>query len=102
MPPNSELYGTNVGYKNPDFLSISNQLNISQQLSNIEGSIIYPSISISNTANYSERNLTSFGFSDEILGSGDSDGIMKDEYLPQETKDGIEIIAWITSTIMSA
>ena len=59
--------------KNPDFLSISNQLNISQQLSNIEGSIIYPSILISNTANYSERNLTSFGFSDEILGSGESD-----------------------------
>ena len=58
--------------KNPDFLSISNQLNISKQLSNIEGSIIYPSLSISNVANYSERNLTSFGFSDEILGSGES------------------------------
>ena len=32
----------------------------------------------------------------DMRGSGDSDGIMKDEYLPQETKDGIEIINWIT------
>ena len=32
----------------------------------------------------------------DMRGSGDSDGIMKDEYLPQETKDGIEIIDWIT------
>ena len=32
----------------------------------------------------------------DMRGSGDSDGIMKDEYLPQETEDGIEIINWIT------
>lgn len=31
----------------------------------------------------------------DMRGSGDSDGIMKDEYLPQETDDGIEIIDWI-------
>ena len=53
--------------KNPDFNSISNQLNISNQLSNIQGSIIYPGLLASSNANYSERNLTSFGFSDVIL-----------------------------------
>ena len=54
--------------ENPDFQSIVDQLDISNQFSNIKGSIIYPSLSISNNANYSERNLTSFGFSDAILG----------------------------------
>ncbi len=54
--------------ENPDFQSIVDQLDISNQFSNIKGSIIYPSLSINNNANYSERNLTSFGFSDAILG----------------------------------
>ena len=43
--------------KNPDFNSISNQLNISYQLSNIEGSIIYPGLLASSNANYSEGNF---------------------------------------------
>ncbi|MEA2778735.1 MAG: uncharacterized protein QOK29_279 [Rhodospirillaceae bacterium] len=31
----------------------------------------------------------------DIRGSGDSDGIMADEYLQQELDDGVEIIAWM-------
>jgi len=31
----------------------------------------------------------------DIRGSGDSEGILKDEYLKQEQDDGLEIIAWI-------
>ena len=33
----------------------------------------------------------------DIRGSGDSDGLLLDEYLPQEQKDAVEVIAWIAS-----
>jgi putative CocE/NonD family hydrolase len=33
----------------------------------------------------------------DIRGSGDSDGILHDEYLPQELEDGAEIIAWLAA-----
>ncbi len=33
----------------------------------------------------------------DMRGSGDSDGILMDEYLPQEQQDGVETIAWIAS-----
>jgi uncharacterized protein len=31
----------------------------------------------------------------DIRGSGDSDGILEDEYLPQEQEDAVEVIAWL-------
>jgi uncharacterized protein len=31
----------------------------------------------------------------DIRGSGDSDGILEDEYLPQELEDGVNVIAWL-------
>jgi putative CocE/NonD family hydrolase len=31
----------------------------------------------------------------DMRGSGDADGIMLDEYLPQELADGVEVIAWL-------
>ena len=31
----------------------------------------------------------------DLRGSGDSDGVLKDEYLPQEQDDGVEAIRWI-------
>jgi uncharacterized protein len=31
----------------------------------------------------------------DLRGSGDSDGILEDEYLPQELADGVEVIAWL-------
>ena len=31
----------------------------------------------------------------DLRGSGDSDGIMLDEYLPLEQQDGVEVIAWL-------
>lgn len=31
----------------------------------------------------------------DIRGTGDSEGICKDEYLPQEQADGVEVIAWL-------
>jgi putative CocE/NonD family hydrolase len=31
----------------------------------------------------------------DLRGSGDSDGIMLDEYLPLEQEDGVEVIAWL-------
>jgi predicted acyl esterase len=31
----------------------------------------------------------------DLRGSGDSDGIMEDEYLPQEQDDAVEVIAWL-------
>ena len=31
----------------------------------------------------------------DLRGSGDSDGLLLDEYLPQEQKDALEVIAWI-------
>ena len=31
----------------------------------------------------------------DLRGSGDSDGILLDEYLPQEQDDGLEVIAWL-------
>jgi uncharacterized protein len=31
----------------------------------------------------------------DLRGSGDSDGILLDEYLPQEQEDGVEAIAWL-------
>ncbi|MDQ3096574.1 MAG: CocE/NonD family hydrolase [Chloroflexota bacterium] len=33
----------------------------------------------------------------DLRGSGDSDGIMYDEYLPQEQEDAVEAIAWIAA-----
>lgn len=31
----------------------------------------------------------------DLRGTGESDGVMKDEYLPQELEDGCEVIAWL-------
>ena len=31
----------------------------------------------------------------DMRGSGDSDGLLLDEYLPQEQQDALEVIAWI-------
>ncbi|MBM3524369.1 MAG: CocE/NonD family hydrolase, partial [Alphaproteobacteria bacterium] len=31
----------------------------------------------------------------DMRGSGDSDGVLRDEYLPQEQDDGVEVIAWL-------
>lgn len=31
----------------------------------------------------------------DLRGSGDSDGVLTDEYLPQELEDGVEVIEWI-------
>ena len=31
----------------------------------------------------------------DIRGTGDSDGIITDEYAPQEQDDGLEVIAWL-------
>ncbi len=31
----------------------------------------------------------------DMRGSGDSDGILQDEYLPQEQDDGVAVIAWL-------
>lgn len=33
----------------------------------------------------------------DIRGTGDSDGVLEDEYLPQEQRDAEEVIAWIAS-----
>ncbi|HLO30251.1 MAG TPA: CocE/NonD family hydrolase [Anaerolineales bacterium] len=33
----------------------------------------------------------------DMRGSGDSDGLLLDEYLPQEQEDALEVIAWIAS-----
>ena len=33
----------------------------------------------------------------DMRGSGDSDGILNDEYLPQELEDGAEVIAWLAA-----
>ncbi len=33
----------------------------------------------------------------DIRGNGESEGLMLDEYLPQELADGVEVIAWIAS-----
>ena len=33
----------------------------------------------------------------DMRGSGDSDGILEDEYLPQEQDDGVEVIAWLAA-----
>jgi uncharacterized protein len=33
----------------------------------------------------------------DIRGSGDSDGLLQDEYLPQEQNDALEVIAWIAA-----
>ena len=33
----------------------------------------------------------------DLRGSGDSDGLMYDEYLKQEQDDGMEVIAWIAA-----
>jgi len=33
----------------------------------------------------------------DIRGNGESDGLMHDEYLPQELSDGVEAIAWIAA-----
>jgi pimeloyl-ACP methyl ester carboxylesterase len=33
----------------------------------------------------------------DTRGSGDSDGILRDEYLPQEQRDGLEVLRWLAS-----
>src|SRR6056297_4270871 len=33
----------------------------------------------------------------DLRGSGDSDGVLTDEYLPQELDDGIEVIRWLAA-----
>jgi putative CocE/NonD family hydrolase len=33
----------------------------------------------------------------DMRGSGDSDGILRDEYLPQEQADAVEVIAWLAA-----
>jgi putative CocE/NonD family hydrolase len=33
----------------------------------------------------------------DMRGSGDSDGVLLDEYLPQEQLDGVEIVAWLAA-----
>ncbi|GGX77044.1 peptidase S15 [Litchfieldella qijiaojingensis] len=33
----------------------------------------------------------------DLRGSGDSDGVLHDEYLPQELADGVEVIRWIAA-----
>ena len=33
----------------------------------------------------------------DIRGSGDSDGILEDEYLPLEQTDGVEVIKWLAA-----
>jgi len=33
----------------------------------------------------------------DLRGSGDSDGLLLDEYLPQEQSDALEVIAWIAN-----
>ncbi|HEX3348087.1 MAG TPA: CocE/NonD family hydrolase, partial [Acetobacteraceae bacterium] len=33
----------------------------------------------------------------DMRGAGDSDGLLEDEYLPQEQKDAVEVIAWIAA-----
>jgi putative CocE/NonD family hydrolase len=33
----------------------------------------------------------------DMRGSGASDGILEDEYLPQEQEDGVEVIAWLAA-----
>ncbi len=35
----------------------------------------------------------------DMRGSGDSDGVMADEYTHQETRDGVDVIAWIAEQI---
>ncbi|MFW5988784.1 MAG: CocE/NonD family hydrolase [Desulfosudaceae bacterium] len=33
----------------------------------------------------------------DLRGAGDSEGVLKDEYLPLEQKDGLEVLAWIAA-----
>ncbi len=33
----------------------------------------------------------------DVRGSGDSDGVLEDEYLPQEQHDAVEVIAWLAA-----
>src|SRR3954470_5819622 len=33
----------------------------------------------------------------DLRGSGDSDGLLRDEYLPQEQDDALEVIAWLAA-----
>jgi putative CocE/NonD family hydrolase len=33
----------------------------------------------------------------DMRGSGDSDGVLEDEYLPQEQRDGVEVVAWLAA-----
>ena len=33
----------------------------------------------------------------DLRGSGDSDGILEDEYLPREQEDGVEVIRWLAA-----
>ena len=33
----------------------------------------------------------------DLRGSGESDGVLEDEYLPQELEDGVEVLAWLAA-----
>ena len=33
----------------------------------------------------------------DMRGTGDSDGLLRDEYLPQEQDDAVEVIAWLAA-----
>jgi uncharacterized protein len=47
---------------------------------------------------FRQPQLASYGYAAvrvDMRGSGDSDGLMLDEYLPQELDDAVEVIAWL-------
>ena len=33
----------------------------------------------------------------DLRGSGESEGVLRDEYLPQEQEDGVDMIAWVAA-----
>ena len=49
---------------------------------------------------YRQPELASYGYAAvrvDMRGSGDSEGLMLDEYLPQELEDAVEVIAWLAA-----
>ena len=47
---------------------------------------------------YRQPELASYGYAAvrvDLRGSGDSEGLMHDEYLPQELEDAVEVISWL-------
>lgn len=55
---------------------------------------------LNSTRDARHRYLAGHGYASvkvDIRGSGDSDGIIYDEYAPQEQLDAVEIIAWLAS-----